>query len=253
MKNNILKCHVCSKEFKSGKALNSHIVSAHAMGIKYYYDKYIKKSWEGYCKNCEKPTNFVRISFGYREFCCLKCSFAYRKKTAKPMSMECKECNLTIKGQNDMTFLQRFRIHLRTVHNLSLQEYYDKHLLKKGEKECLWCGKDNVFYTFFKGYSKYCSNDCVVAMNKHKNTVVQKNFKEEQSTITNIEENKKKIYELEHKSRLKDFEYENEKASWCLVEFDRTKTDLNFQSDEFNDSFITESGGTFDSENMWLN
>jgi hypothetical protein len=51
--------------------------------------------------------------------------------------------------------------HLKFIHNLSLQQYYDKHLRKsKNEGKCLICKKETDFQNLTKKYRKFCSIFC---------------------------------------------------------------------------------------------
>ena len=52
----------------------SHITRSHDMSVKDYYDKYIEPNTEHKCEMCSKPTNFISLSFGYRQYCCQNCS-----------------------------------------------------------------------------------------------------------------------------------------------------------------------------------
>lgn len=68
------KCKVCNKEFKNATALTSHLNSKHSLSSKTYYDKYLKKDYEGICPICGKITRYTRLSTGYKKFCSIKCS-----------------------------------------------------------------------------------------------------------------------------------------------------------------------------------
>lgn len=63
------KCYICNKLYK---CIGKHVKSCHNIEPKEYYDKFIKKENEGICKFCGKNTEFVKISKGYREYCCKK-------------------------------------------------------------------------------------------------------------------------------------------------------------------------------------
>jgi len=64
----------------------------------------------------------------------------------------CKECNI----QTNLTIISFSQYHLKIKHNISLQEYYDKHIKKEDEGKCLYCGKETKFYGYNKGYAKFC-------------------------------------------------------------------------------------------------
>lgn len=50
--------------------------------------------------------------------------------------------------------------HTVKLHNLKLQEYYDKYIRKPGEGICPVCGKETTYVDITVGYLKYCSNKC---------------------------------------------------------------------------------------------
>lgn len=64
----------------------------------------------------------------------------------------CKECNT----QTNLTIIGFSQHHLKPNHNLTLKEYYDKHIRKEDEGKCLHCGKETTFYGYNKGYAKFC-------------------------------------------------------------------------------------------------
>lgn len=74
----MVKCEICEKEYKSLKALSSHI-RVHNITSYEYYEKYLKKENDGICLNygkieiCEKETNWVNIVVGYHRYCSEKC------------------------------------------------------------------------------------------------------------------------------------------------------------------------------------
>lgn len=71
------------------------------------------------------------------------------------MNYVCKICNETI------TTPINFRRHIKNIHHLENQEYYDK-FLKKSEDEgkCKICGKPTKYYGYTKGYADCCSISC---------------------------------------------------------------------------------------------
>ena len=68
------KCSICNNNFKNNSALTAHIFQKHNLFSKEYYDKYLKKPDEGFCKTCGKPTRYTRLSTGYKNFCSIQCS-----------------------------------------------------------------------------------------------------------------------------------------------------------------------------------
>ncbi len=68
-----LKCEICGKELTSTKSM-SHIPLIHKITIKQYFDKYLRKTNEGFCLECGNETKFLGIFLRYQKFCSLKCS-----------------------------------------------------------------------------------------------------------------------------------------------------------------------------------
>ncbi|MFW6281454.1 MAG: DUF7487 domain-containing protein [bacterium] len=79
-------CQECGKEFKKFKSLVTHIQFKH--NNKDYFDNYIKKEGEGFCKICGDPTKFYSIGYGYYTYCSKKCKrkgYSLEKKKNNPM------------------------------------------------------------------------------------------------------------------------------------------------------------------------
>ena len=70
----MIKCEVCNKEVENYGKLSSHIRYIHKIGLKDYYDKYLKKEDDGKCKVCGQPTRFINIRHGYLGHCCQYCA-----------------------------------------------------------------------------------------------------------------------------------------------------------------------------------
>lgn len=75
--------------------------------------------------------------------------------STKKETVYCKICNMQTKYTTD-TFS---RYHLKPVHTISVQDYYDKYL-GNGDDKCKLCGNKCSFITMNQGYYDYCSNDC---------------------------------------------------------------------------------------------
>lgn len=65
-----MKCKICNIE---QNRLGWHL-RAHKIDPQDYYDIYLKKDGEGICKTCGKPTKFMGVTRGYRDFCSEKCA-----------------------------------------------------------------------------------------------------------------------------------------------------------------------------------
>jgi hypothetical protein len=71
---------MCGRECNSYSSLSRHLGVSHGIsgsGLEDYYIKYIKSENDGVCKQCGKPTKFIRISTGYRPYCCKQCYYEY--------------------------------------------------------------------------------------------------------------------------------------------------------------------------------
>lgn len=97
-----MHCALCSKEFSTANSLCKHIVKAHKLKTKEYYDKFLRTAGEGRCLTCGAPTNFQDFAHGYYKFCSHACSAKNsetRQKFKETMketygsesAMECKE------------------------------------------------------------------------------------------------------------------------------------------------------------------
>ena len=71
----------------------------------------------------------------------------------------CKLCSNEYKRVCDLSY------HEQHVHDISPKEYYDRYLKEENEGICPVCGKETNFWTFGKGYYKFCSTDCIGIMN----------------------------------------------------------------------------------------
>lgn len=64
-----MKCLICGKEYPTSRGFGGHITQAHKIKTKQYYDMYLRKTGDGFCKTCGKPTTFKNVVFGYFEHC----------------------------------------------------------------------------------------------------------------------------------------------------------------------------------------
>ena len=86
----MVKCEICRREFDNFKGLSSHLRQKHKIKSKSYYDKFIKREYEGLCPECGKKTNFVNLKRGYLKFCSVKCAHANQEVLGK-ISKTCEE------------------------------------------------------------------------------------------------------------------------------------------------------------------
>lgn len=74
----MVKCLICEKEFKSLKAISSH-VCIHNITSEQYYEKYLKKENDGIClnhgiiKSCKRDTKWINMIVGYHKYCSVFC------------------------------------------------------------------------------------------------------------------------------------------------------------------------------------
>jgi endogenous inhibitor of DNA gyrase (YacG/DUF329 family) len=110
-------CKECNQVFKSFGGLSAHIKFNH--NKKDYYDKYMKKEEEGFCKICNKPVKFYSLSVGYVKFCSKKCQ-------SKDMSLNAikmwKDIGKQITKKKEKTNLKRYGV----KHNMQRKEIIDQ-------------------------------------------------------------------------------------------------------------------------------
>lgn len=66
-------CKICGFDAATSGGLSRHILGTHKIDSKKYYDKYIKRKNEGFCKLCGNPTSWISINLGYLTYCSTKC------------------------------------------------------------------------------------------------------------------------------------------------------------------------------------
>ena len=72
MKLKTIICPFCCEEFSRNHI--GHHSRKHNQTLQEYYNQYFRKTDEGCCKHCKKPTKFVGFKKGYLSFCSNKCS-----------------------------------------------------------------------------------------------------------------------------------------------------------------------------------
>ena len=72
--NKIATCAICSKQFSIFGI--AHHIKTHEISFKQYYDSYLRKDNEGYCNTCGKPTEFINLTYGYKNYCCKQCRYS---------------------------------------------------------------------------------------------------------------------------------------------------------------------------------
>lgn len=190
--NNGFECQICYRQFKKLYSLSTHIKS-HGITSKQYYDKYLKSLGEGKCLCCDNETTFRGLN-GYSTYCgthCAQNSFLTKEKKKETFIKNYGVSNVfksdkfledqinrnkkikdkRIEDRNlivceicgfESPSLYGLSKHVNRSHDIPLEVYYDKYLLKtESEKFCKICGEKTRFYGFSQGYRKYCSTKCV--------------------------------------------------------------------------------------------
>lgn len=122
------KCKICGRDhLKTSKALLMHLVRDHSkVSHKEYYDSYLKKENEGFCKICNEPTIFENFTLGYRNCCCADCTreynTGYRNNFQTPESIE-KIKKTSIKTRNKNLRIFEKDNDLILISNLNLKYF----------------------------------------------------------------------------------------------------------------------------------
>lgn len=103
-----LTCMICNKTFTRYCSTASHVKRTHNLDIKSYYDKYFKTTTEGFCKNCNKTTEFNGLQNGYREFCSRTCFWQVTTKSEEVKEKRKKTC-LKKYGSESFMSTDKFR------------------------------------------------------------------------------------------------------------------------------------------------
>lgn len=88
----------------------------------------------------------------------------YKGENKLYLNFKCKECDCNILYE----CTKNITVHIKKIHNMTPQQYYDIHLKKDKENICVICGKETSFRSFIKGYNKTCCSAC-----RYKKTVLE--------------------------------------------------------------------------------
>lgn len=138
MKSKIHVCKICSC---SKKKLKAHIRLEHNITEKEYYDLYLKQPFEGICSVCNKPTQFIRWTDGYRTHCSTQCS-----SLDKEVQNKNKSTNLNLYGVEHNWNKGILR---QNQEKTMMEKYGVYHNWKSGElrsKEKLKISKDEQYF-----------------------------------------------------------------------------------------------------------
>lgn len=90
----MINCKICEKMFNDYKQLGQHIKFTHKLSTQEYYNKYYLIN--NTCKLCGKPTKFINLNLGYRQYCSHKCQVTSPETIAK-----CKETKFNNYGEHN--------------------------------------------------------------------------------------------------------------------------------------------------------
>lgn len=105
-------CKICNNIYKNTASFSRHLY-LHELTPKMYYDKYIRKSNEGYCIICGKETQFHRLSDGYiHKYCSSNCQYKDKSRLSKDGKTQSESKlarNKNFELQNDCTLANTLR------------------------------------------------------------------------------------------------------------------------------------------------
>lgn len=142
----MLKCEECNREFQDYTSLGSHIGQSHRdIGIKNYYDKYLKKDPnEGICKNsnCKNETKFIGLTLGYSIYCSYTCSS--KSKDYQEIKLKHRNeqiCELCGRKFISKTALSAHINHPNSIHKEEIKKIKELENKKRNIK-CELCGRN---------------------------------------------------------------------------------------------------------------
>jgi len=136
MENIKLVCKICNKEFKNALMLQKHLRYEHAISSIDYYDRYLKKDKEGLCEVCNKPTKYLNMTKGYRDFCSVKCTRASKRISEKRISTIIEKFGVNNPSQNEdikKKKIETTKKNYGVAHHLQSSEVKEK--IRKNNKE----------------------------------------------------------------------------------------------------------------------
>lgn len=141
-------CYICDKKFKK---LGAHLNKIHQITEKDHYDRFYKKSNEGFCLICDKLTNYS-YKHKYDMFCSKNCRKIgvvstlkrpeVREKINKTLLEKYNTTNISLIGQEKRkkTFLERYGVD---------HPFKSKIIKDKAEQTCIdRFGVKNVMHNF---------------------------------------------------------------------------------------------------------
>jgi hypothetical protein len=104
------------------------------------------------------------------------------------MNTSCKICD------NTFSSYRRLCKHVRDVHKLTSQTYYDQHLRCDGEGVCEYCGNSTKFETIALGYRSSCKS-CKSQKAKDLRSAQKKNAEKQSAFVAKVRDNQKRIWQ----------------------------------------------------------
>ena len=117
-------CKECGKVLRCFKSLTTHIQFNH--NKKEYYDNYMKKEGEGFCKICGKPTEFYILGYGYYKFCSKECQIKDIKENNKKLDWK------IMSKKKEETNLERYGVKHNTQRKEIMDQIKETNLKKYG-------------------------------------------------------------------------------------------------------------------------
>lgn len=130
----MLLCSICGRECLNFNSLAQHVRS-HGITSKLYYDTFLKQSSdEGFCKICKNPTNFDRISTGYKSYCCRRCQAIAINSSIDMVKRQVKIKTTKLKRYGDENYNNTTQAH-KTFNAKTDKEKRD--IIEKRKQTCL--------------------------------------------------------------------------------------------------------------------
>lgn len=212
-------CKVCGAEFNDPNQFAQHIKKIHNLGMKDYYDKYIRKPGEGICPVCKNPTKYKSVGQGYAQYCSSSCARRAAMEKEDHTEIECCICHAKIIGKNKVMASKEFSKHLIDVHKIYVPKiYYDNFVRKPKEGRCKVCGKETHFGGILTGYVDFCSKECALEYSKKD----ENNSNNKLHLFMKLKEQAKNLIE-KVKTKYSDFLKNDKRTSWSDVRTDSIK------------------------------
>jgi len=173
-------CKKCNNQFKTYAGLVSHLSNPKGKcktNIKEYYDLFLRKPDEGFCKFCGRETGFAGIVKGYPSKVCKYCKSKDPETKRKKRETHLKKkdyylkkwedekiesgyynypevCEMCKKQDIESRFETRSGLarHIWQIHKIKPREYYDIYFKKDKEGICPITGHQTRFKSLREGY-----------------------------------------------------------------------------------------------------